>query len=157
MDSEEPDLKAAVMREMREAMANDCPIIVVVVGMPESTHADLMAVVSGYHKLVTVTKYSASGAQQIVFACEYHGFTMKRFRAVGVYADLCVHKTTVGLVELVPDCAVEIVEDACRPTADSGFWGPYSMYKNLYEVIPNVVLLPGSSEHCPWRDAERAR
>lgn len=123
----QPGFKAAndclvrwfVKQEIKRAIAGGRPIIVCEFDPHEMGHTDpeLIALLKGYTPVVVLTKSDDDGSKEIEEACHKHGFSLGRFRVVGVNSDGCVLASVAGLVDRLPDCQVTVVEDACNSTS----------------------------------------
>ena len=112
----EPDVIAAVLREIEVAAINGWPVVVVEC-IPDLAGGTQKVLIDRLDELEVVydvvSKEDDDGSFPVLKSCVRNGFGTDSLRLCGVHASLCVLKTAMGLKRLMPACAVHAIADAC--------------------------------------------
>jgi hypothetical protein len=155
-----------ICREVQIAIENGCPIVVL--EMPDEytlsavhrraekdgkpypvsredvllsrTQLRVLELLKGYEHLVAIRhKYDGDGSLAAVYACVDRGWTLDRFRVVGVNTGGCVLDTVEGLRESRLLAHIEVVQDACNTSNTDD---PDECWERFPE---DVILNPGGN------------
>lgn len=118
--SQNTDTIAAVLRLIAKAIERNWPVILVEFYAHGPTDERITDALTGYAGLVREFKYNEDGSEEIWEACVEHELPGSRFVICGVNTHACVKDTVFGMARLMPDTAIEIIQDACN--CDTG-WG----------------------------------
>lgn len=131
-------------------------------GLPP-VHPQLTKLLVGYPHQASCSKLSWQyGGSNVVNCCQRGNLGTERFRLVGVnaggwireangalrldretgkpLATGCVFCMAIELSQVVPNAAIEVVQDACNDPGSSTNWNDY------LEISPNIVLIPPAAE-----------
>lgn len=102
----------ACCREIKQAIRDKAPIIVVESCSGIATLSSLTELLDGYVQNYLIRKVDcASGAKQVNDLIITHNLP-HHIRVGGVYADACVYAIVCDLVGRLSDCRIEVVSDA---------------------------------------------
>lgn len=118
--SQNSDTIAGVLRLIAKAIERNWPVILVEFYAHGATDERITDALNGYAGLVREFKYNEDGSEEIWEACVEHELPGSRFVICGVNTHACVKDTVIGMARLMPDTAIEIIQDACN--CDTG-WG----------------------------------
>jgi nicotinamidase-related amidase len=113
---------------------------VVTVRLPDTpgycgpTHWKLTQRLGGYSRWREVHKTEDDGSSDVIAACKQAGFDLQEIEICGLYANLCVQKTALGLAEQLPEARLTVVQHACvvQPSAASVWnWSHFITRPNL--------------------------
>lgn len=68
---------------------------------------------NAYRRKQRVPKEAEDGSQEVIRTCRENGYSLTKFRVIGVYSDCCVEQTAVSLVEKLEGAHVRVVKRAC--------------------------------------------
>jgi len=131
--SQNNDTIAGVLRLIAKAIERNWPVILVEFYAHGPTDERIIEALNGYAGLVREFKYNEDGSEEIWEACIEHELPGSRFIICGVNTHACIKETVFGMARLMPDSAIEIVQDACN--CDTG-WG----WDEFFLPNENVVL-----------------
>lgn len=140
--SNSPSTIAAVVREVKTAVARNLPVIIVEYDPTEigRTHDRILRVIANYPRAVTITKAAADGSREIMEACLINGLSLDELRVCGINSDACILETVEGYHNLVPTSTITIVRDACNCLT-----GPANnVWREDFPSLPNVIVLEGA-------------
>lgn len=122
-----------VKQEVRLAMERGWHIIVVEYDLDcaGETDGDLLEILNGYAHVHRVKKAHEDGSREVVDYCAEHSVPTKVFRVVGVMTDVCVAKTTSGLVGRLSDCSIEVIKSACACAFSRYDWNSFPSHERI--------------------------
>ncbi len=118
--SQNNDTIAGVLRLIAKAIERNWPVIVVEFYAHGPTDERITEALRDYPLCVREFKRDEDGSEEIWEACVEHELPGSRFVICGVNTHACVKDTVFGMARLMPDSAIEIIQDACN--CDTG-WG----------------------------------
>jgi hypothetical protein len=137
----------SVLELTKKSMDHGLTIVVLELspGYNKPTHTEITDLLKGYEKVLTVTKTSDNGAEEIRAALQSTEVGRKakldKFRLCGVNANCCVRATALGLANNYADCEIIVHFEACCGTSlqmqssfrsSDWYWHSQHQYRNLY-------------------------
>lgn len=124
----------AIESEIRRAIENKLPIVVLEYAKYPATHERLLQPLEGYDKFVIETKRDDDGSTEVIEACLFNGFSGEAFRVCGVNAHGCVKATVLGLTDKLDESKIDVVKAACNDDDKPGNWSGFPRRKNIHLV-----------------------
>jgi nicotinamidase-related amidase len=131
--SQNTDTVAAVLRLIAKAIERNWPVLLIEFYAHGPTDNRISAALRNYSGCIREFKYDDDGSEKIWEACVEHELPGSRFVICGVNTHACIKKTVFGMARLMPDSAIEVIQDACN--CDTG-WS----WQDFFLPNKNVVL-----------------
>lgn len=127
-----------VIRLLEHSRAMGWGIVILEFAGRGRTDERIMDAVRSYHRLRVVKKPLWDGSAEVLAACEQAGFSRERFVACGVNTHECVLDTVSGMSAALPECHIDVVQDACNCETGYGWLS--------FPKLPNLALVPCALE-----------
>lgn len=129
-----------VAREIRQAIKDNAPIILVEYGGCGDTTRQLLDVIKRATKVYKVTKWSDDGSEEIIRCLHENILPEDHIKVAGINTDCCVYLTCYGLQRKRPLSTIEIIADACQSNyLPDGHSSGLNKLKTLGCTITNSV------------------
>jgi nicotinamidase-related amidase len=119
--SQNSDTIAGVLRLIAKAIELNWPVILVEFYAHGPTDKRITEALRDYPLCVREFKLNEDGSEEIWEACVEHELPGSRFVICGVNTHACVKDTVIGMARLMPDSAIEVVQDACNCDTGRGW------------------------------------
>ena len=121
----------AVEAEIRRAIENKQPIVVLEYAKYPATHERLLRLLEGYDKFVIETKRDDDGSTEVIEACLFNSYSGEAFRVCGVNALGCVKATVLGIADKLDESKIDVVKAACNDDWKPGQWSSFPRRNNI--------------------------
>lgn len=131
-----------VAREIRQAIKDDAPIVLVEYRGCGDTTTQLLDVIkhAGATKVYKVVKARDDGSEEIIECLKKENLPEDHIKVAGVNTDCCVYYTCYGLQRKRPLSTIEVIADACQSNyLPDGHSSGLNKLKTLGCTITNPV------------------
>lgn len=134
-----------VAREIRQAIKDDAPIVLVEYRGCGETTSQLLDVIkhAGATKVYKVVKVRDDGSEEIIECLHKNNLPEDHIKITGVNTDCCVYATCYGIQRKRPLSKIEVIADACQSNwLPDGHSSGINRLKALGCTITNGEIIP---------------